>query len=156
MNSISRKVASTAAILAYLFLGLVALQAPLSRGVILAVVALALVAEVVVQRSSEFGLPFGGRELDERQEAQRAQLLARSYRSALVLILGTLVVFALAGPALLWMVDRASYALAPHLASNILKWAFGLTFIGLLLLPGHVAAWQSLTESQREVNVEGA
>lgn len=154
MNSISRRVASSTALLAYLFLGLVALQAPLSFAVILVVLAVALVAEILVQRSSEFGLPFGGRELDERQEAQRAQLLATSYRAAIVLALASLVVFALAGPAFLWMVGRTGHAFPPELVSNALRWAFGLTFVGLVLLPGHVAAWQAPAESQREVKAE--
>lgn len=156
MNNISRRLASSTAILSYLFLGLVALQAPLSRPVILAVLAVALVAEVIVQRSSEFGLPFVGRELDERQEAQRAQLLATSYRVALVLALASLVIFALAGPAFLWMVGRSGQGFIPEIVANAVRWGFGLTFLGLVLLPGHVAAWQTPAESQREVNAESA
>lgn len=156
MNGISRRIASTTAILAYLFLGVVALQAPLSLAVILAVLAIALVAEFLVQRSSEFGLPFVGRELDERQEAQRARLLATSYRAALVLTLASLMAFALAGPAFLWMVGRTGPGLMPELVASALSWAFGLTFLGLVLLPGHVAAWKAPAESQREVNAEGA
>ena len=147
MSSTSRRIASSISVAAFVFIA-VALQWPAPRAPILVALLVAIVAESFVQRSSELGLAFARRDLDERQEAQRAQLLASTYRTTLALGLAGLVLFALSGEALLWQAGRRGTSFEPAMASNAVKWTIGVTLLTLTLLPGHVAAWQA---SRRQV-----
>lgn len=153
MSITGRRLASGVAIGAYIFVAL-ALAVPAPGAVILATVIVAIIAEVFVQRSSELGLPFLRRDLDERQEAQRAQLLASTYGVVMALALAGLLFFALQGERFLWLAGRASFALAPDLATSAVMWTIGIVLLVVILLPAHVAVWHARSLNERAVTEE--
>ncbi len=151
MNQVVGRRLASVVVLIGLIVALMALAGAFPAGFVLFGLLLYLIAELHVQRSAELRFAVWRRDLDERQEAERGQLLATSYRVALLILVGSAVLFALLGDAL---VSSVLYQLGIMTRSNpFADWLTGvLTSLAigaallLWLLPAHVAAWRTRPE----------
>lgn len=137
----TRRIISAVAALGYL-VAILTILVPGPAVVFFVAVGFAVVAEFQVQRTSELGIALFRRDLDERQEAQRAQLLAASYRTVIGLTTVGVVIVALLGEPLLWRFGRQAVNGAAWL-SGVFAWLLAGALVVLVLLPGHVAAWRA-------------
>lgn len=153
MNRVVGRRSASVVVLIGLLMAFMALAGALPAGMVLVGLLLYLIAEVHVQRSAELRFAVWRGDLDERQEAERGQLLATTYRAALLILVGIAVLFALLGDAL---VSSVLYQLGLVARSNLfgdwlagaLAWLAIGTALFLSLLPAHVAAWRARPEER--------
>lgn len=124
----TRRAASVLSAMLYLVAFFVA-QSPW----LLIVLATIAAAEIFIQRSTEVGWRIFRFRVDERQEALQNEILATSYRTAIILALIGTVLIALSGA------FSRPFMLA---GADVVILRFGALMIAaLFLLPGHVSAW---------------